>query len=99
MQSQSLWVRMHDWILVEAALLEPTPGSVLEGTGVRVRGVRERADLRAEESIVEHVVTAGEVSHWVEYLVTGSAMEARDADRGSGLQHGGTEAVLTLNGF
>lgn len=101
MQRQSLWARMHDWVLVEAQLPEPMPGSVLEGTGVRVRGHLERADPNATEGIVRCDKASSDASRPVEYLVTGSAMEATDfgIDAGSRSGHGGSDVVLTVNGF
>ena len=87
---------MHDWILVEADLPDPLPGSVLEGTGLRVRGALEPPDPGALEGLVRCEPAAGESSQTVEYVVTGSTVHASDFDTDSG--HGGADVVLTVNG-
>jgi len=99
-QPQSVWVRMHDWILVEAELPEPITDSVLEGTGLRVRGAVEHGDPGAEEGIAPSHKPTDADSQTVEYLVTGTVLEANDfdSDQGAGSRHSGTDVVLTVNG-
>lgn len=95
-RTESLWVRMHDWIAVEAELPDPMPGSVLEGTGLRVRGALAPTEPGTVEGLVRCERVVGD-SQTVEYLVTGSAVSARDFDTDSG--HGGADVVLEVNGF
>lgn len=91
---------MHDWIPVEAELPEPFTDSVLEGTGLRVRGAVERVDPGAEEGIARSHEPTDADSQTVEYLVTGKVLVANDFDsgQGAGSRHSGTDVVLTVNG-
>lgn len=99
-QPQALWVRMQGWVLVEAELPEPVTDSVLEGTGLRVRGSVERGDPGAEEAIARSHKATDADSQTVEYVVTGQVLEANDfdSDQGSGSRHSGTDVVITVNG-
>jgi hypothetical protein len=101
MQTQSLWVRMHDWLLDEAQLPEPTPGSTLQDTGIRMRGQVTRAHPRAAEEIVRGNNGEDEAPRPVEDRVTGSVIAASDfdLDAGSLSRHGGSDVVLNVNGF
>ena len=99
-QPQPLWVRMHDWIVVEAELSEPMREAVLEGTGLRVRGAVERGDPGTEEGIARSHEPTDVDSRTEEYVVTGTVLEATDfeSDQGAGSRHGGTDVILTVNG-
>src|SRR6188474_3135112 len=79
-QGQALWVRMYDWVPVEAGLPDPMPGSVLEGTGLRVRGVLESVDPSAKEGLLLAEGKTSTIARVVEYDVTGHVVKANDFD-------------------
>jgi hypothetical protein len=91
---------MHDWILVEANLAEPSPGSVLDETGIRVRGTLGHVGPEVVEGVVRCDNVIGAEAETVAYLVTGSVLQADDfdVDFGSGPRHGGADVVLSVNG-
>jgi hypothetical protein len=98
---QTLWVRMAHWIPVEAETPEPAPRSMLSGTGIRVRGVIERADPADDDGLVPDEKAAGDAPRTVEYVITGTVADAHDFefDSGAGSEHGGTDIVLSVDGL
>jgi hypothetical protein len=87
---------MYDWVPVEAGLPDPMPGSVLEGTGLRVRGVLESVDPSAKEGLLLAEGKTSTIARVVEYDVTGHVVKANDFDVDVG--HGGADVVLSVNG-
>jgi hypothetical protein len=97
----SVWVRVAEWMWFDGQLPDPVPGWVLPSVGIRVLGTVDEMGPTAEEGILPCAEEPGNTAGAVEYVVTGSVVNADDfqVDTGSGARHAGAELVLTVDGL
>jgi hypothetical protein len=92
----SLWVRSKHW-----ELTNPAPGDVLSSRGIRISGTVVQSPAAHEGTSPQAMNTDGE-PELSQYVVTGVVMSATDYSfdigRAEGLQHGGTNIVLSVTG-
>ena len=96
-----MWVAVYDWMLADNEPPLPSVGSMLRAVGVRLTGTLAAAEPGAADAIAEIAATNDPVPWLVEYVVTGTAGQARDfefeVDRRRRQSAG--EFVLTVNDY
>jgi hypothetical protein len=96
-----IWVRLADWVLVEADLPKPVAGTVLAQMGIRVYGALEQANDTAEDGLITESLPSAADPRTPVYLVTGRVESSRvfDTNMGSGMRPAGLELVIGVGGF
>jgi hypothetical protein len=94
-----MWVAVSDWMLADDDPPLPSVGSMLRSVGVRLMGTVAAAEAGAADAVAEVASTNDPVPWLVEYVVTGTAGQARDVDVDGDRhrQHSGAEFVLTAD--
>jgi hypothetical protein len=80
-----IWVRLPDWVLDEACLPKPVPGTVLKHIGIRVHGALERADDTAEDGVIAESEPSAADPRTPVYRVTARVESSRPLEVDTGL--------------
>jgi hypothetical protein len=94
-----MWVALRDWMVADNEPPRPSVGSVLRSIGIRVTGTLAVTQPGAADAIEAVATTIDPLPGLVEYLVTGTADQARDIDIDvdGRRRHSGAEFVLAVN--